>query len=325
MALAETIADAEPRPEPLHPRANRPYQVFGRDYVPMTERRVFRERGVASWYGRKFQGLPTSTGEPYDMYAMTGAHPTLPLPSFVRVTNLDSGRSIVVRINDRGPFLRDRVIDLSAAAAHRLGYYEAGSAPVEVELISTAATTEGQDALRLLAAVPGPTAPGPAAVPGPASSGPTTVPGPASALGPTAGPSPSQALASAQPPAFAQPPASAQLPASAQAPTSARTSASTRTPVPAPVAIRQEPAIDSAPRFGHYVQLAAFGSRPAAETAQRRLQTQFDWLDVPVRVVENAAVFRVQAGPYDDHQRAREMATRIERATGQRPWIVARP
>ncbi|MET0507184.1 MAG: septal ring lytic transglycosylase RlpA family protein [Burkholderiaceae bacterium] len=300
MALAEAIADAEPRPEPLHPRANRPYQVFGRDYVPMTERRMFRERGVASWYGRKFQGLPTSTGEPYDMYAMTGAHPTLPLPSFVRVTHLDSGRSIVVRINDRGPFLRDRVIDLSAAAAHRLGYYEAGSAPVEVELIGTAATTEGQDALRLLAAAPGPAAPGPAAVPAPASA-----------------PSPSQALASAQPPAFAQPPASAQTSPSAQ------TSASTRSP--APVAIRQEPAIDSAPRFGHYVQLAAFGSRPAAEAAQRRLQTQFDWLDVPVRVVENAAVFRVQAGPYDDHQRAREMATRIERATGQRPWIVARP
>jgi rare lipoprotein A len=256
MALAATAADAEPRPEPLHPRANRPYQVFGRDYVPLTERRAFRERGMASWYGRKFQGLPTSTGEPYDMYAMTGAHPTLPLPSFVRVTNLDSGHSIVVRLNDRGPFLKDRVIDLSAAAAHRLGYYEAGSARVEVEMIGTAATTEGQEALRLLAADP----------------------------------------------------------AAASAPASA------------PAAGRQAPTVDVvAPRYGHYVQLAAFGSRPAAEAAQRRLQARFDWLEAPVRVVENAAVFRVQAGPYDDHQRAREMATRIERATGQRPWIVARP
>lgn len=131
----DDIADAEPRVEALHRFANRPYNVFGRGYVPATEIRPFRERGHASWYGRRFHGNPTSSGEPYDMYAMTAAHPTLPIPSYVRVRHVGNGRSVVVRVNDRGPFLRGRVIDLSYAAAHRLGYINAGSAEVEVEQI----------------------------------------------------------------------------------------------------------------------------------------------------------------------------------------------
>jgi rare lipoprotein A len=131
-----SIPDAVPRPEPAHPAANRPYTVFGRAYVPRPDVREHRERGHASWYGRKFHGRPTSSGERYDMYAMTAAHPTLPIPSYVRVTHLRNGRSVVVRVNDRGPFLNRRVIDLSYTAAHRLGYVEAGSAEVEIELLS---------------------------------------------------------------------------------------------------------------------------------------------------------------------------------------------
>ncbi len=134
-ANLDAIADAEPRLEPLHRFANRPYSVFGQEYVPATELTAFRQRGRASWYGRRFHGKPTSSGEPYNMYAMTAAHPTLPIPSYARVTNPANGRAIVVRINDRGPFHKDRIIDLSYVGAHRLGYVNAGSAAVEVEAI----------------------------------------------------------------------------------------------------------------------------------------------------------------------------------------------
>jgi rare lipoprotein A len=134
-ANLEQIPDAVPRLEPLHRFANRPYSVFGREYVPATELRPYHERGIASWYGRKFHGVSTSTGEPYDMYAMTAAHPTLPLPSYAKVTHVGTGRSVIVRVNDRGPFLHGRVIDLSYAAASRLGFLREGSAEVEVDAI----------------------------------------------------------------------------------------------------------------------------------------------------------------------------------------------
>ena len=129
------IPDAVPLTEPLHRFANRPYQVFGRDYAPVASATPFKQTGIGSWYGRRFHGAPTSSGEPYDMYAMTAAHPTLPIPSYIRVTNIANGRSVVVRVNDRGPFHSDRIIDLSYTAAWKLGYAEAGSARVEVERI----------------------------------------------------------------------------------------------------------------------------------------------------------------------------------------------
>jgi rare lipoprotein A len=119
----------------LHRFANNPYVVFGRQYVPEREMRPFKQRGVASWYGRKFHGQKTASGEVYDMYAMTAAHPTLPIPSYARVTSVASGRAVIVRVNDRGPFLHGRVIDLSYAAAWKLGYVEQGSTLVEVEAI----------------------------------------------------------------------------------------------------------------------------------------------------------------------------------------------
>jgi rare lipoprotein A len=131
----ERVPDAQPRPEPLHRFANSPYVVFGRQYVPDRDLRAVRQRGIGSWYGRKFHGQKTASGEVYDMYAMTAAHPTLPIPSYARVTNVASGRSVIVRVNDRGPFLHERVIDLSYAAAWKLGYVEQGSALVEVETI----------------------------------------------------------------------------------------------------------------------------------------------------------------------------------------------
>ena len=129
----DEIPDAQPRFEPLHRFANRPYVVLGKSYVPNTSLAPVRQRGVASWYGKKFHGQKTSIGETYDMFSMTAAHPTLALPSYVRVTNVSNGKSVVVRVIDRGPFHADRIIDLSYAAAYRLGYINNGSTLVEVE------------------------------------------------------------------------------------------------------------------------------------------------------------------------------------------------
>lgn len=129
------IPDAVPRSEPLHKYANRPYEVFGKKYTPLASVQPFTQRGMGSWYGKRFHGQKTSSGETYDMYKMTAAHPTLPIPSYARVTNVANGRSVVVRINDRGPFHSNRIIDLSYAAAYKLGYVGAGSAQVQVDAV----------------------------------------------------------------------------------------------------------------------------------------------------------------------------------------------
>lgn len=130
------IQDAVPRNEPLSKYGNPPsYEVFGIRYVTANQRFPYREQGTASWYGKKFHGLRTSSGEPYDMLAMTAAHRSLPLPTYARVTNLDNGKSAIVKINDRGPFHNDRLIDLSYAAAVKLGIADQGTGRVEVETI----------------------------------------------------------------------------------------------------------------------------------------------------------------------------------------------
>lgn len=136
--------DAVPRVEPFHPFANRPYRALGRSYTPITDDRPFRQRGFASWYGRQFHGNRTSSGERYDMFAMTAAHPTLPIPSYVRVTHVRNGSSVVVRVNDRGPFKHDRVIDLSYAAAVKLGIAAAGTGEVEVVRLTHADIRAGR-------------------------------------------------------------------------------------------------------------------------------------------------------------------------------------
>lgn len=135
-ANLDATPDAEPRAEPLHPYANRQYVALGQTFTPLAAPGNYKARGIASWYGKKFHGQRTSSGETYDMYAMTAAHPTLPIPSYARVTNLGNNKSVVVRINDRGPFLHDRVIDLSYTAAHKLGIIGNGSAEVEVESLA---------------------------------------------------------------------------------------------------------------------------------------------------------------------------------------------
>lgn len=131
----DSIPDAIPKIESLRKANMRPYVVLGNTYRPLNKLSPYKKRGIATWYGRRYHGKKTAIGEIYDMYAMTAAHPTLPLPSYARVTNVKNGKSIVVRINDRGPFLSNRIIDLSYTAAHKLDIIAKGSAKVEVESI----------------------------------------------------------------------------------------------------------------------------------------------------------------------------------------------
>jgi rare lipoprotein A len=132
----DSVPDAIPKVEPINPRSTKPYVALGGTYQPMQGFKEFKQSGVASWYGKRFHGKKTASGELYDMYAMSAAHTTLPIPSYVKVTNPKNQRSVIVRVNDRGPFKHSRIIDLSYAAAYKLDIIKSGSAPVTIETIN---------------------------------------------------------------------------------------------------------------------------------------------------------------------------------------------
>jgi len=275
--LAE-VPDAEPKIEPIRSGGpNKPYEVLGQNYTPMTQDRSFSERGLASWYGKKFHGRRTASGEVYDMYAMTAAHPTLPLPSYARIRNPANGREIIVRVNDRGPFHKGRIVDLSYTAALKLDLLR-GVAPVELERITFAEIRSGawrrDGASTAVARTPVPEAVSAAAVP-PVAAAPLDM-----------------------------------------AP-----------PVPLP-----EPELDSgaalrplasAPR-GFWIQLGAFRQRDGAESFQRRVADELDWLSPQLAVFVDTPLFRLQAGPYASRDEARAGADRIREALQLVPVIVER-
>ena len=184
-ANLDAVPDAVPRIEPLARGPNNPYSIFGQRYVPDTSGQPYRAQGPASWYGKKYHGKPTSNGERYDMYGMTAAHPTLPIPSYVRVTRVATGKTVVLRINDRGPFLGGRVIDLSYVAAHKLGVLSPGSAEVIVERIMPQQIANGT----ALAASAPTAAPSPPVAATPAPLPPPVTPAPATPSLAAAGPS----------------------------------------------------------------------------------------------------------------------------------------
>ncbi|HJV02304.1 MAG TPA: septal ring lytic transglycosylase RlpA family protein [Burkholderiaceae bacterium] len=165
------VPDAEVRNDPLLPRSNRPYVVFGKTYTPITDDQPYVQRGIGSWYGKKFHGQRTSSGELYDMYKMTAAHPTLPIPSYARLTNLATGAQVIVRVNDRGPFHSNRAIDVSYTAALKLGLLGKGSHELQIERIlpaeidrMLAARAAGQPATTPLVLAPKPVTPATAAM-----------------------------------------------------------------------------------------------------------------------------------------------------------------
>jgi rare lipoprotein A len=191
------VPDAPPRAEARSRRGNPPfYTVFGKRYYVLSSSAAYVERGVASWYGPGFHKVQTSTGERYDMYGMTAAHKTLPLPAYVSVTNLQNGRSVVVRVNDRGPFVGNRIIDLSYTAASRLDMLRNGTAMVEVRALDSPPTVPNPGTTLLSAAQASPSSgqAGAAASTGAVSAGAATAPGTSGAATPESGSAPSAAV-----------------------------------------------------------------------------------------------------------------------------------
>lgn len=281
------IPDAVPKLEPPHRGASRPYTALGRDYVPMADGRGYKERGLASWYGRRYHGKPTSMGEPYDMYAMTAAHPTLPLPSYVRVSNPANGRSVVVRVNDRGPFHEGRIIDLSYTAAWKLDLLR-GVSPVDVEHI------DPTDPLPAVAAT------GPVATPQA-----FTTPAPAAAPGTVAPPQAGATVAAVT---------TAPLPPLPQ-----------ERPLPGAGAALPKPDHPTAPAgTAAYLQLGAFANPDSAERLVRQMHDRLGDRLPGVHRLEAGGLIKVQVGPYHNPLLADLAALALERETGVKPLRVLR-
>jgi rare lipoprotein A len=291
----ESIPDAVPRDEPLRQANMRPYVALGKSYAPMTVLESYRERGIASWYGRRYHGQRTASGEIYDMYGMTAAHTTLPLPSYVRVTNIRNGKSIVVRVNDRGPFLSDRLIDLSYTAAYKLDVLGGGSAWVEVETILPSSGS----AMRV--------APAPAFAPNTArtfatADPPVSIPASAVAGEKTDAPAAGQQEASAGPGLFEV----------AYSPMKSGVFISGNTAAPATADAR-----------GIYLQLGAFSAYDNADNFLARMRSELPSIDA-LGIVPQDGLFKVHAGPYPDQVVARQAADKIARSLSIKPMLLVR-
>jgi rare lipoprotein A len=284
------IPDATPREEPLLTRNNRPYRALGKTYTPLPRVEPFRQRGVASWYGRRFHGRRTASGEPYNMYAMSAAHPTLPLPSYARVTSLENGRSVVVRVNDRGPFLRGRVIDLSYAAAWKLGYINKGSTEGEIEQI----LPDNGVPPRETEPLPDEGAPEPVATPG-TERAPESAPAmdgraqEASAHETEGAPGPYQDIPGQE------------------------------------AGATQNPNTETVPGGQRlFLQLGVFASRENAENFRARISAQAADLAVNTELLDDNGYFRIYAGPYASPADAYVAAERIGKRLNIQPFIVPR-
>lgn len=301
----DSVPDAEPRVEPIRPGgANKPYEVEGQRYEPETRDVPLRQRGLASWYGRKFHGRPTASGEIYNMYAMTAAHATMPLPSYARVRNPANGREIIVRVNDRGPFHPSRVIDLSYTAALKLGLLR-GVGIVEVERITnedirSAAWRRGGDVAVAAAA------PAPAPAPAPPAQAPAA-----------AASAPPMATVAAAGPTASQPGVDA-----AQATDAAAASPATDVPPSTPVSSTL-PAATAAAQ-GYWVQLGAFRQRQGALSFQQRVAAELDWIAPLLAVFNDSSVNRLQAGPYASREEASGVAERLRVQLKLVPVIIER-
>lgn len=304
------VPDADPKLEPIRIGGpNKPYEVLGKLYTPIREDKPFNEKGLASWYGRKFQGKRTASGEPYDLYAMTAAHPTMPIPSYARVRNPANGREVVVRINDRGPFHSTRIIDLSYTAALKLDVLR-GVAPVEVtritfEDIRTGAWRRPGSVVdeSVAVAVASTVAGGDAAVvkiEPPLAVAPVAAVAAASAASPASAPSNADAIAPPAPAAIAvADAASAAVPASAAA-------------------------TSAAPAGGFWVQLGAFRQQAGADAFFRRVAADLSWLAPVLKVAPDGGLYRLQAGPYADRGQAQDVSQRVRDSLRLVPVIVDR-
>ncbi len=297
------IPDAEPRIEPYANRGNKPYVVFGKTYTPQLDEQPARQRGRGSWYGKKFHGQRTSSGEPYDMYKMTAAHPTFPIPSYARVTNITNGRTVVVRVNDRGPFHSDRIIDLSYTAALKLGYIGHGSAQLEVQRILPEEIRQ-MELARSSGAAPAVAS----AAPQPTMSAMTTVGMAPAAL---SAPSPVETGAVPMPLTTVSAPAEMLAAPAAVAPVAG--------PAPAPMA-----AASPAPAGSFYLQLGAFSQAANAQAARAQHAQRWNGRLQQVDVVENNSLFRLYGGPFDSRADAEATARQMQASGGPLPIVVQR-
>lgn len=317
------LQDAVPRVEPVRASGGtaKPYTVLGRSYAPITDDRPFREAGLASWYGTKFHAQSTASGEPYDMYAMTAAHKTLPLPSYVRVRNPANGREAIVRVNDRGPFHDGRIIDLSYAAAYKLDLLR-GVAPVEIERLTNdeiRAGTWQRNASpdSLFAVAPRPLPEQPAVAAGEAAgSGNVAVPGamvvPAVATSPV--------LAAAQPEVVALPALAPLPPAAAPSPPSAVSPS-------APSAASPAASVSDAgemPSAGFWVQLGAFSQAGGASGLRDQAAHGLPALGPQLKVFNERGLYRVQAGPFASRDAARDTAEQLRASLQLSPMVLER-
>lgn len=321
-----SVPDAEPRIEAIRGSGgtSKPYTVLGRAYQPITDDRPFQESGIASWYGRKFHAVSTASGEPYDMYAMTAAHKTLPLPSYVRVRNPANGREVIVRVNDRGPFVDGRIIDLSYTAALKLDLLR-GVAPVEIERITnedirtgawrrdsgTAYASASQAPQRMAAT---------ASVPVPSAwVAPVAMNAPAASTMPVVPQTPMAPAAQAAPPAI-EPEAAA--PRQAIVVTDLAPLAPIAAPAPAPLASSAAPS--SAAVAGFWVQLGAFRERDGAETLLGQAARGLPSLAPQLRVFSETGTHRLQAGPFASRNAAGEAVTQLRESLRIAPMVVER-
>lgn len=275
------------------PRVEKGDYSLGRGVMLGNASSAFREKGVASWYGKMFHGRKTSSGDTYDMYAMTAAHPSLPIPSYVRVTNLNNGRSAVVRVNDRGPFHPGRIIDLSYAAAYKLGYTDQGQANVEVALVLP------EDVALVHPARP---------IPPVRKARPALQPTIAAAR---------QQAAPAAAPAEVPRPMQPELPVVASV-----------QPAVVPVALATVAAAGGKqPERGGsqvFLQLGSFPSLPNAESFKVFVESELKWLRESVLVLSSEGKYRLHIGPFPSAAEARSMAERIAGTLKLKPFVVQR-
>lgn len=309
--------DADVRNDPLLPRSNRPYTVFGKTYTPITDEEPFTQIGVGSWYGKKFHGQRTSSGELYDMYKMTAAHPVLPIPSYARLSNMVSGATVIVRINDRGPFHASRAIDVSYTAALKLGLLGKGSHELKIERILP------EEVERILATRDGLSG----------STRPRLTPESKDRL-PSSQPS---AVASAPTPKVTAKMVDTPLVLTPAAPAPGFTGAGTGAggAVVAAAAPPQDiealmladraPAGYAAPNSpaaagGFYLQLGAYSRAENAEAMRSKLGGKFNLMEV----VQGGSVFRLFGGPFATRQEAQQAAQGLPSSLGLKPIVVQR-
>lgn len=289
------IPDAVPRDEPLRANNMRPYVALGKRYTPRISHKRYKERGIASWYGRRYHGQKTASGEVYDMYGMTAAHPVLPIPSYVRVTNIGNGKSVVVRINDRGPFLSDRLIDLSYTAAYKLDVLGGGSAFVEVETLLPGASSNVKTAATT------------AVLPPDAGSTPSSRVGSTSA-GTREAAAPPASFVQESPDSEARPDFFDVILASADQ----RASSSQNAP-----AISQN-------GEGVYLQLGAFSAYDSADNFLSRMRAELPTGSDGLEIVAKDGLFKVHAGPYTDPAIAKRAAEKIAQTLSIKPILLMR-